>query len=200
MQTVLVTLHGEQLGSVVPAPDGVLPHADIAHHITVRTNDYFGSRSISNMYFISPLLDDGKEVLGYYIVESKSCDDDLVFKLEDMALKRKAPDFIEDVPPPARCLPSLEVAVRQKFFVKICEDVPYICAACSHLQQGGGKVQSEVYTQEGGVYMVTVSCQKCGASESLREEKSYAELFMLLQQAVKATSPHQVQRTSSQND
>lgn len=195
MQTVLVTLHGEQLGSIVPAPDGVIPHADIAHHITVRTNDYFGSRSISNMYFMGPLLNDGKEVLGYYIVESSSSDD-LVFKLEDMSLKRKEPGFIEDpgTAPHLRRYPTLEAAVRLRFFNKICQEVVFICASCAHVQKGGGAVTSELHTQESGVYILSVPCYNCGTVNTLREERGYAELFILLQEAVGETNPQQVDR------
>lgn len=201
MQTVLVTLHGEQLGSIVPAPDGVIPHADIAHHITVRTNDYFGSRSISNMYFMSPLLSDGKEVLGYYIVESPASDD-LVFKLEDMALKRKEADFIDDpgMSDQGCRYPTLEAAVRLQFYNKISQEVVFICSSCSHVQQGGGVITSELQTQENGVYILSAACHNCGASNTLREEKTYAELFTLLQEAIGATNPRRVDRFEPEGD
>lgn len=196
METVLITLHGEQLGSVVPAPGGVVPHADIERHVVIRANDYFGVRHIANMYYMGPLVNDGKQVLGYYIVESDDAgDEDLVFKLEDMSAKKElALEELISPEPGAANWPSLEAAVHFKFLQAVARGLVFICSKCSHVQDGGGMVKSEHYDADGGVFIFDAACNKCSRTNTLREVRPYSELFSFLQEAVRTTSPNQVKR------
>lgn len=185
MQTVLITLHGEELGSVVPAPEGVLPHAAVERHVVIRVNDYFGARHIANMYFTGPLLTDGKEVLGYYIVESDEAgDEDLVFKLEDFTMKKEQAfdKFLEEHEPPK--FTTLSHAVTHKLHALVCKGSVFICSKCSQLQQGGGTVKTVKYDNSGGVFIVEAACNSCSRLNTLREVRTYSILFELLQKAV----------------